>query len=185
MTFRKERLLGIWVNADSRVFEDAPAYLAVLSNRPLNEIAGAETLRRLQLGLTIFPCRSAPSSTLPLPAAMIRFGSRSSRSRAINGLYREVSERGHVPDAGAVPCLHSAPAEVPVGTYQVDVRLFADGAQIARAPSPFEVYKVRLRADRHRCRARLRPALWTCHRLDGAGHRLARFRGVPPGLIGL
>ncbi|HVD72330.1 MAG TPA: TIGR02186 family protein, partial [Xanthobacteraceae bacterium] len=33
------------------------------------------------------------------------------------------------------------PAEVPVGTYEVDVRLFADGAQIARAPSPFEVYK--------------------------------------------
>jgi uncharacterized protein (TIGR02186 family) len=30
---------------------------------------------------------------------------------------------------------------VPVGTYEVDVRLFADGAQIARAPAPFEVYK--------------------------------------------
>ena len=33
------------------------------------------------------------------------------------------------------------PAEVPVGTYEVDVRLFADGAQIARTPAPFEVYK--------------------------------------------
>ncbi len=28
-----------------------------------------------------------------------------------------------------------------MGTYEVDVRLFADGMQIARAPSPFEVYK--------------------------------------------
>src|SRR5258707_9433982 len=38
ITFRKERMLGIWVNADSRVFEDAPDYLAVLSNRPLDAI---------------------------------------------------------------------------------------------------------------------------------------------------
>ena len=28
-----------------------------------------------------------------------------------------------------------------VGNYEVDVRLFADGALIARAPSAFEVYK--------------------------------------------
>src|SRR5712692_1158913 len=45
VTFRKQRILGIWVNADSRVFENAPAYLAVLSNRPLDAIASAETLR--------------------------------------------------------------------------------------------------------------------------------------------
>ena len=51
VTFRKERVLGIWVNADSRVFENAPSYLAVLSNRPLETIANAETLRRLQIGL--------------------------------------------------------------------------------------------------------------------------------------
>src|SRR5262249_51002330 len=50
-TFRKERILGLWVNADSRVLENAPAYLAVLSNRPLDAITNTETLRRLQLGL--------------------------------------------------------------------------------------------------------------------------------------
>ena len=33
------------------------------------------------------------------------------------------------------------PAGVSVGNYQVDVRLFADGAMVARAPSAFEVYK--------------------------------------------
>src|SRR6266436_1762889 len=43
MTFRKARVLGIWVNADSRVFENAPAYLAVLSNRPLDAITNTET----------------------------------------------------------------------------------------------------------------------------------------------
>src|SRR5262249_25224409 len=39
VTYRKGRMLGIWVNADSRVFENAPSYYAVLSNRPLDAIA--------------------------------------------------------------------------------------------------------------------------------------------------
>src|SRR5436309_14459909 len=43
VTFRKARVLGIWVNADSRVIENAPAYLAVLSNRPLDAITNIET----------------------------------------------------------------------------------------------------------------------------------------------
>ena len=55
VTFRKQRMLAIWVNADSRVFEDAPSYLAVLSNRPLSAIASTEALRRLQLGIDNIP----------------------------------------------------------------------------------------------------------------------------------
>src|SRR5262249_57320552 len=47
-TRRKQRILGIWVNADSREFVRVPSYLAVLSNRPVNTIASQDTLRRLQ-----------------------------------------------------------------------------------------------------------------------------------------
>ena len=34
------------------------------------------------------------------------------------------------------------PADAPIGTYEVDVKLFADGTLIAREPSAFELYKV-------------------------------------------
>jgi uncharacterized protein (TIGR02186 family) len=34
------------------------------------------------------------------------------------------------------------PAEVPVGNYDVDVKLFADGTMIARTNSAFEIVKV-------------------------------------------
>ncbi len=34
------------------------------------------------------------------------------------------------------------PAEVPVGNYEVDVKLFADGNMIARTNSAFEIVKV-------------------------------------------
>ena len=56
-------------------------------------------------------------------------------------LYREV------PDGVTffTPALFRAtiplPAEVPIGNYNVEARLFADGAMIARAPSAFEIYK--------------------------------------------
>ncbi|MGB7702927.1 MAG: TIGR02186 family protein, partial [Pseudolabrys sp.] len=53
-TRRKQRVLGIWVNVDSREFERVPSYLAVLSNRPVNNIANQDTLRRLQIGLDNF-----------------------------------------------------------------------------------------------------------------------------------
>src|SRR5215831_20537230 len=53
-TRRKQRMAGIWVNVDSREFVGVPGYLAVLSNRPVNEIAREDTLRRLQVGLDNF-----------------------------------------------------------------------------------------------------------------------------------
>ena len=39
VTRRKERKLGIWINTDSRVFLNVPAYLARLSNRPFGGIS--------------------------------------------------------------------------------------------------------------------------------------------------
>src|SRR5262249_22241780 len=141
VTFRKARALGIWVNADSRVFEDAPAYLAVLSNRPLDAITNAETLRRLQLGLENIPLPQRASVNIADAASDDPFRVAFIKIKSDQGLYREASNGVTF----LAPALFRAsiplPAEVPVGTYEVDVRLFADGAQIARTPAPFEVYK--------------------------------------------
>jgi uncharacterized protein (TIGR02186 family) len=141
VTFRKERMLGIWVNADSRVFEDVPGYLAVLASHPLDAITGSETLRRLQLGLEHFPLPQRASVNIAAAGSNDPFRLAFIRIKTDEGLYREVSNGVTF----LAPTLFRAsiplPAEVPIGTYEVDVRLFADGAQIARAPAPFEVYK--------------------------------------------
>ena len=141
VNFRKARVLGIWVNTDSRVFENAPSYLAVLSNRPLHAIASAEMLRRLQLGLDNIPLPQRASVNIADAASDDPFRLAFIRIKTDHGLYREVSNGVTF----LTPSLYRAsiplPAEVPVGIYEVDVRLFADGAQIARAPAPFEVYK--------------------------------------------
>jgi uncharacterized protein (TIGR02186 family) len=141
MTFRKQRVLGIWVNADSREFENAPSYLAVLSNRPLESIANAETLRRLQIGLDNTVLLQRASVTIADSGLDDPFRRALLRLKGNAGLYRE--------DMNGVTFLTSAlfqaaiplPAEVPVGSYEVDAKLFAEGAVIARTTSALEVYK--------------------------------------------
>ena len=92
-TRRKERVLGIWVNVDSREFVRVPSYLAVLSNRPVTEIADPEILRRLQVGLDNFllPQRIGADFADTVPddpfrAAFVRLEKQ-------QGLYRESTNR--------------------------------------------------------------------------------------------
>jgi uncharacterized protein (TIGR02186 family) len=141
MTFRKERILGLWVNADSRVLENAPAYLAVLSNRPLDAVTNTETLRRLQLGLDNIPLLQRASVNIADAASDDPFRLAFIKIKTEQGLYRETSNGVTFLAPALFRASIQLPAEVLVGTYEVDVRLFVDGAQIARTPAPFEVYK--------------------------------------------
>jgi uncharacterized protein (TIGR02186 family) len=134
-------VLGIWINTDYRVFDAAPAYLAVLSNRPLDANANAETLRRLQLGLRNVVLLQRAAVTIADSAADDPFRVNFIKLREKQRLYREQTDGVTF----LTPMLYSAPiplpAEAPVGNYDVDVRLFADGAAIARTNTAFEVYK--------------------------------------------
>jgi uncharacterized protein (TIGR02186 family) len=138
VTRRKERIAGIWVNTDARTFADAPSYLTVLSNRPIAAVASPDTLRRFRVGLSYFPLQAssgaAASEEDPFRAAFVRV-------KREQGLYRE--------QANAVtfltPTLFRAgiplPANVPVGDYEIEVKLFADGAMIAQETTAFEIIK--------------------------------------------
>jgi uncharacterized protein (TIGR02186 family) len=130
VTRRKERVAGLWINAGSRTFVDIPSYLATLSTRPLAVIADVETLRRLQIGADV--AEHAPEDAFR--AAVLRL---------------KAQRRLYVDGANAVtfltPTLFRAsipmPADVPVGNYDVDVKLFAAGAMIARTSSALDIVK--------------------------------------------
>lgn len=138
---RKDRVVGIWVNADSRTFVQVPSYLAVLTTRPVEEIAPLDVLRRLQLGLrrTLLPQQIGPDMADvprddPFRTAFLRL-------KLSHGLYVEAPTgiafltptlfRGSIP----------LPAEAPVGSYEVEVKLFADGALVTRGVDAFEIAK--------------------------------------------
>jgi uncharacterized protein (TIGR02186 family) len=141
VTFRKARVLGIWLNYESRVFENAPSYLAVLTNRPLEAITNTETLRRLQLGLDniALPQRIDPAPADDVPGETFRKAFLQLKEE--HGLYRQESNGVTFLTPALFQASIPLPAEVPTGTYEIDVKLFADGVMIARTPSALEIYK--------------------------------------------
>jgi uncharacterized protein (TIGR02186 family) len=141
VVYRKERVLGIWVNFDSRVFENAPSYFAVLTNRPLDSIASADTLRRLQLGLDNVVLPPRHGSDGGDAGGDDAFRAAFFKLQQEHDLYRQESNGVTFLTPALFRASIPLPAEVPTGTYEVDVKLFADGAMIARTPSALEIYK--------------------------------------------
>jgi uncharacterized protein (TIGR02186 family) len=139
---RKERRFGIWINTDSREFLEVPTYLALFANRPFDDIASAEVQRRQQLGLNnvLLKQRVGPDFADVVPNDAFRKAFvRLQRQR---GLYRE--------DTSAVTFLTPSlfrtgiplPGQVPIGTYDVEIKLFANGALVSKVESAFEIVKI-------------------------------------------
>jgi uncharacterized protein (TIGR02186 family) len=138
---RKDRVVGIWVNADSRTFVQVPSYLATLSSRPIEQIVSLDLARRLQLGLrrTLLPQQIGPDT-----ADVVRddpFRSAFLRLKESRKLYVEQKDAVTF----LTPILYSTtipvPAGVPTGTYNVELKLFADGALVASGTEAFDIVK--------------------------------------------
>jgi uncharacterized protein (TIGR02186 family) len=139
---RKERVLGIWTNMASRTFLNVPSYLAVLSNQPLEQITDPDTVRQLQLGIAdkLFPQELGgdvgdAGRDDPFRANFLRLKRQhqlyTQRTNGVTLLTPTVF-RAEIP----------LPAEAPIGNYDVDVKVLADGALVTRASSAFEIVKV-------------------------------------------
>jgi len=142
VTRRKERKFGIWINTDYREFIQVPTYLALFSNRPFDVIASPEVERRQQLGLNNVLLTQHVGTDYADVVPNDPFRSAFVRLREEHGLYRE--------ETSAVTFLTPTlfrtgiplPAEVPIGTYTVEIKLFADGALITRTETAFDIVKV-------------------------------------------
>lgn len=139
---RKQRVVGIWVNAESRQFVDVPSYLAVLSNRPIQQIAKPDVLRRLQIGLDYFPLtqRIGPDFADTLPSDPFREAF--VRLKRHEGLYQQSPTAVTFLTPTVFRAAISLPTTATTGTYNVDVKLLAGGTLMTRATSAFEVIKV-------------------------------------------
>ncbi|QOZ72738.1 TIGR02186 family protein [Bradyrhizobium arachidis] len=142
VTRRKERRFGIWINTDYRQFLEVPSYLALFANRPFNLITSPEIARRQQIGLNNVLLTQRVSGDYADVVPDDAFRSAFIRLRTERGLYRE--------DASAVTFLTPTlfrtgiplPAEVPIGTYEVEIKLFANGALVTKTETAFEIVKV-------------------------------------------
>jgi uncharacterized protein (TIGR02186 family) len=140
-TRRKQHMLGIWVNADAREFVSVPSYLAVLSNRPVSNIANQDTLRRLQVGLDNFLLPQRIGADVADTVRDDPFRRAFVRLQTQQGLYRESGTAVTFLTPTVFRAAIPMPAAVPTGSYGINVELFAGGVLVARTNSALEVIK--------------------------------------------
>jgi uncharacterized protein (TIGR02186 family) len=138
----KERIFGIWINAASRTFINVPTYLYVLSTRPFESIAGIDTLRYEQVGIANISLTQQIGPDIADVVPSDPFRQAFVRLKNERHLYEEITNGVTF----LTPTLYRAsiyvPAEAPIGNYDVDVKLFAGGAMVARTDSAFEIKTV-------------------------------------------
>ena len=142
VTRKKERVLGIWTNMDSRTFVGVPSYLAVLSNQPFDQITGPEALRLQQIGIENLVLPQQVGSDIGDVARDDPFRVNFIRLKQEHRLYVQNTKGVTLLTPSVFRAEIPLPAESAVGNYDVEVKVFADNALLARSNSAFEVVKV-------------------------------------------
>jgi uncharacterized protein (TIGR02186 family) len=136
--YRKVRMAGVWVNSRPVRFHNVPGFYAVASNRRLTDIAGAEYLRRENIG---------PDNLVLLSVEDVSVGELQALRKAIvanrtsAGLYETRQDAVTFPSGDLFRANIYFPARVPVGDYRVLVRMFRGGKEIGRTSTILTVGK--------------------------------------------
>lgn len=141
---RKARTLGVWMNSGLAEVADAPAFYRVAATRPLAQIAPPAVLERHQIGLDSLDLDIRPRDRKADPReyrdALIRL-------KQAHRLYGDrVQDIGFLGNRLFRTDVHF-PANVPVGTYLVEVYLIAGGDVVSAQTTPLVISKIGLGAD--------------------------------------
>lgn len=139
VTWRKARVMGLWINTASRTFVAAPSFLSVQASRPPEEMASLQTLRLEQIGLirNLLLQRVGPDfadvvPTDPFRAAFLRI-------QESEHFYQENPEGVRFIAPGVFRAEVKIPGRAPLGHYEVTAKLLRDGNVIAQAVGGFDV----------------------------------------------
>ena len=134
----KQKIAGIWMNAESARFRSAPAYYAVASSRPIKQLLDERTAAIYEIGL--HNLQLSPG-TGALPERALRFEGGLIDLRRRRALYSE-DPRGVEITAGVLYRARiGIPSQVPVGTYTAETFLIQDGRVIAAATRDIDIGK--------------------------------------------
>ena len=134
----KQKVAGIWMNADSHRFASAPSFYAVASNRPLNAIVEERAAAVYELGLQNLQLSPGGGAQ---PDKARRFESGLLDLRARQGLYAENGTGVEISDGVLYRARIAIPSQVAVGTYETETFLIDRGKVIAAATKEVAVSK--------------------------------------------
>lgn len=141
---RKDRQAGIWINSGRAEIANAPSFYRVAATRPLAEIAPPAVLERHQIGLAhldlAIQAEDGAVAAAEYREALIRLKQK-------KGLYGDaVQDIGFLGQRLFRTDVHF-PANVPVGTYLVEVYLLANGEVVSAQTTPLVISKIGIGAD--------------------------------------
>ncbi|MCB2075034.1 MAG: TIGR02186 family protein [Novosphingobium sp.] len=135
----KEKVAGIWINADSTEFRSAPAYFAVAASRPISEIVDEKTAAIYELGLRWL--QLSPIGEID-PEEQARFADGLVDLRERGGLYQQKEGGVTVSEQVLYQARISLPSNVPEGNYIAETFAISKGRVVASASSAVEVRKL-------------------------------------------
>ncbi|WP_427968489.1 TIGR02186 family protein [Altererythrobacter sp.] len=135
----KERILGIWMNAESSDFRSAPSFFAVASSRPVKEIVDERTAAIYELGTEFI--QLSPSGQIE-PEEQARFAAGLVDQRRRLGLYKEDMDGVRISEQVLYQARISLPSNVVTGKYTAETFAITNGRVIASAIADVEVKKV-------------------------------------------
>jgi uncharacterized protein (TIGR02186 family) len=134
----KEKIAGIWMNADSNRFRSAPSFYAVASSRPISDLLDERTAAIYELGLHNLQL-SPGGGALPEKERRFEAGLLDLRSR--QGLYAESPHGIEITGGVLYRAVITIPSQVPVGTYTAETFLIDRHKIIAVATRDIQINK--------------------------------------------
>lgn len=135
----KDRILGIWMNAESSDFRSAPSFFAVASSRPVEEIVDQRTAAIYELGTEFI--QLSPTGQIE-PEKQARFSSGLVDLRQRQGLYKEDMTGVSISEQVLYQARIELPSNVVTGQYTAETFAISRGQVIASAIAEVEVRKV-------------------------------------------
>lgn len=142
ITRRKERILGIWINYDSRQFLEVPSYLAVLTSKPPADLGPPEFLRRNRIGVVNHTFQQRVGTDFADVEPRDAFRTAFLRVKERDGLFNEEPQGVTFLTPTLFRATVPIPGGAPTGIYRVETMLISDGKIIAREDTAVEVVKI-------------------------------------------
>jgi uncharacterized protein (TIGR02186 family) len=134
----KQKIAGIWMNAESARFRSAPAFYAVASSRPIAELLDERTAAIYEIGLQNLQLSPGAGGS---PETARRFEAGLLDLRQRRSLYYQDGNGVEITAGVLYRARISVPSQVPVGTYVAETFLIDDGRVLAVATRDIEIGK--------------------------------------------
>lgn len=148
----KQKIAGIWINADSARFRSVPGFYAIASSRPIDKLVDERTAAIYELGISnlqLSPASGADAERLQ------RFEQGLIDLNKSHELFAERPDAVKIREGVLYRAAIPVPARVPVGRYTAETFLISKGRVLAVASREVEIRKsgferfVAMAAQRH------------------------------------